>query len=502
MEHNSLRKNLTDHLSAGKVNFEEDVLESYGSSFSGLKIRPVCITYPEQEEDIKKILKFAAENKLQCFPLSRGKNFGYGTAQGTKEGQIIIDLSRMNKILEVNQELCYVKLQPGVSQKQLYDYLTSLQNNRLQLDVTGAGLHASIVGNILERGFGHTDYGDRFSRIINMKIMLADGSIIQTGFGGFGNANALNTFRYGIGPLIDGIFTQSNLGVIIEMTLELMPRQEKNLMFVFSTKKYDDIGKLVTAVRELKLNGVINSTVHIANKARAIGQSNLSMIGVWNMSGVITGPREVVLAKRDIIKKTFRKYLTNYNLYFMGAGILKKIGWINDKLMALPLYGTLRDAYDLQCGIPTDQPLKVLFNNPLANSETLSPAEYDLNFKWICSVCRADAYSVTEMLETIHNLFDENKYEFRVTLTAINARSFIMISNIVFEKNEEERKRASAFYKLCTSKLNEKGYFPYRSGSGSYDSMPEQDFNALQFLKKLKKAADPENILAPGKYNI
>jgi 4-cresol dehydrogenase (hydroxylating) len=315
-------------------------------------------------------------------------------------------------------------------------------------------------------------------------------------------ANKVDTFRYGIGPIIDGLFTQSNLGIVTELTMELMPRQEKNLMFVFSTKNYDDIGKLVTVIRELKLTGTINSAVHIANKARAIGQSNFSMIGVWNMSGIISGPREVVQAKRNLIKKVFRKHLNKYRLYFIGDQVIKKIGWINDKVVALPLYGTLRDAYDLQCGIPTDQPLKRLLNNPSANSETLTASDSDLNFKCICTDCRADAASVTEMLEIIHKLFDENKYEFRVTLTAINARSFIMISNIVYDRNETELKRANDFYRICVAKLNEKGYYPYRSGSGSYDSIPEQDQNTRIFLKKLKHATDPNNILAPGKYNI
>src|SRR6187455_2126418 len=148
----------------GHANFSDDagVLNAYGNSMSGTFVQPLAIVYPE----------------------ARGKNFGYGDAQGTAGGQLIVDLSRMNKILEVNEEQCYAVIEPGVSQVQMYRFLQE-KKSRLQLDVTGAGLDASICGNMLERGFGHTNYGDRFSRIINMVVITPAGQTIQTGFRGF-----------------------------------------------------------------------------------------------------------------------------------------------------------------------------------------------------------------------------------------------------------------------------------------------------------------------------
>ena len=95
---------------------------------------------------------------------------------------MIVDLSRMNRILEVNTELAYAVVEPGVTQGQFYQYL---QRNRIPLwmDVTGAPTDASLVGNILERGFGHSPYGDHFLSACGMEVVLADGRILRTGFG-------------------------------------------------------------------------------------------------------------------------------------------------------------------------------------------------------------------------------------------------------------------------------------------------------------------------------
>src|SRR2546429_7881245 len=87
------------------------------------------------------------------------QELGLCDAAATRENQVILDLQRMNRIIEVNPKLCYAVIEPGVTQGQLHRYL---QEHRpgLWMDSSGAGLEASIVGNVLDRGFGHTRYGD------------------------------------------------------------------------------------------------------------------------------------------------------------------------------------------------------------------------------------------------------------------------------------------------------------------------------------------------------
>ena len=128
----------------------------------------------------------------------------------------------MNRILEVNTTSCYAVLEAGVTQGQLWDHLQE-QNAGLWFDATAAGREASVVGNALDRGFGHTSYGDHFQSLCGMDVVLPDGRLLQTGFGAYPNARAHRHYRYGVGPFLDGLFVQSNLGIVTRIGLWLMP---------------------------------------------------------------------------------------------------------------------------------------------------------------------------------------------------------------------------------------------------------------------------------------
>lgn len=481
------------------VKNDEATLRSYGSSITGTFIQPACVVFPSDANAVIEVVKVAAEKKLTLYPISRGKNFGYGDAQGSAASQVIVDLSAMQRIT-LNEKLAYVTIEPGVSQQQLFSFLQQSES-KLQLDVTGAGLAASIAGNILERGFGHTDYGDRFAHLINLTAVLPNGSVIKTGFAQFENCNAQNVYRHGVGPALDGLFSQSALGIVTEMTIELLPKPEKMLMFVMSTKKEDDIGNIVEAIRLLKLNGIVNSAIHIANKSRAIGEKENRFAGAWNLSGSISGPRGLVNAKRKIVKSVFNQYIKSKKLWFLNEWLLNKLKWFNDiKLVAV--YEPLKDAFDLQQGIPTDNPLRILLNDDTLHSQNISASDYKTCFSWINAVCAADDKSVNQLLAIIKEKFSEEGYAFRVTFTAINARALIMIANISYNRDEESIQKGLAFCRECSALLIKNGFLPYRSGSGSYDKLPVQTRANAAFLSAIKSAIDPVNILSPGKYNL
>jgi 4-cresol dehydrogenase (hydroxylating) flavoprotein subunit len=500
MEKAEIESCLSSEFRNDQFSSDPSTIHSYSASINGLTCEPALIFYPESSEDVIKIVRIARDNRLTLFPISRGRNLGYGDAMGTQPGQVIVDLRRMNQILAADKMLSTVRIQPGVSQQELYQYI--IRNNLpFQPDVTGAGLDASVVGNILERGFGHTDYGDRFSRLIALTAILADGRVYKSGMSSY-ESDASHVYRYGLGPMLEGLFSQSNFGIITEITLEMMPVPERTEMFVLSTKNRNDLGAMVNAVRELKLLGIVYSAIHIANKSRAVGKKDNRFVGEWNLSGCLYGPSGVVAAKRKIVKRTFRKYLKKYSLWFVGKKLLQLIKFINEKIIKMEVYGPLRDVYHLQTGVPTDEPLKTLMNDATLDSAKLSVSKYDTCFGWINAVVSANGDSATKAVQLLSDSFKKAGYEFSVTLTSVNPRVLILISNVTYTRDPAEIKKAQTFLTQCNDLLNQNGFLPYRAGSGMYEKLPETDKVTEDILRKLKGIFDPDNILAPGRYNI
>ena len=502
MNYQEIKTKIIEVVGVDNYTDEKDILINYSSSVNGTVIKPEGIVYPTTTNEVVAIVKLANQSNSKLYPISRGKNWGYGCAQGTQENQIILELSKMNKILNIDQELCYMSLQPGVTQQQAYEYLEALPNANLQLDVTGAGSEASIVGNILEKGFGHTNYGLKYIRVINMTIVLPNEEIIHTGFKAYKDANAKNTYRYGIGPCIDGLFFQSNLGVVVEMTIELMPKPEKFCTVIGTAKNEDAITNLILALRKLSLNGVINSMVHIGNKARIIGNQKNDVVGAWSFSASISGHKKITKAKKYIVRKKLKKEVKGIKLWFITDFIIKWLEIFNKHVKPLSTFQTIKYLSDLQKGIPTNMPLKTLVNNDDIKLSDIKPHDFPVHFRWISAVCKAESTSINQLFDTLRTNFEQFNYEFRVTFTLINGRNLIAIANISYPKNTASVKKATKFYKHCVKELIKKGFYPYRSGSNMYEPLTGAEYSYSELLKKIKQTIDPNDIIAPLKYTI
>ena len=69
---------------------------------------------PASTEEVQAIVRLAREQRVPLWPISRGKNYGYGGAAPPFPDVVMLDLARMNRILEVNAEMGYALLEPGV----------------------------------------------------------------------------------------------------------------------------------------------------------------------------------------------------------------------------------------------------------------------------------------------------------------------------------------------------------------------------------------------------
>ncbi len=508
-------------------------LDRYALSTSAHSTRALAVVLPGSTQDVIAVVNIAARFKLPLYPISTGKNWGYGDACAVTDGQVIVELSRMNRILAVDATLAYAVIEPGVTQQQLSAYLHDKQY-RLWADCTGAGPDTSLVGNILERGFGHSPYGNRLQYVCGMQVVLASGELLQTGFGHYPSARATYVFPYGLGPLLDGLFTQSNFGIVTRIGIWLMPEVECIKHFICTVKQHADIAPVVDALRPLRLNGTLRGVVHIGNDLRLLsgrqvfprdqaGQhSRLPVplrrslgqqagIGAWTASGALYGSGAQVAAATALLRRALRGlacqtvFLTERKLAF-AAWLVRRLG---DSERGRQLAARLelgRALFNMNRGIPDGRFLGGAYwrrrgGLPPDFPHKADPARDRCGLLWVSPVLPLRGADLLELHALVEPFFVQHGFDLFLTFSMINERSLGGVITIAFDQEApEEVARARACYADVFGAVMAAGYIPYRVGLASMGALdPEQD-TFWATTARIKAALDPDGILAPGRY--
>lgn len=238
---------------------DEDELLSYNDHFAMKPPEahaPSGAVAPTTVEQVQRILAVAREHGIPVWTISTGRNLGYGGPAPRMPGSLVLDLKRMNRIIEVNEKHAYAVVEPGVSYLDLYRHLRRI-GSKLWIDCAAPGW-GGVVGNLLDRGVGYTPLGEHFLlQQCGMQVVLSDGTLVDTGMGGQAGQAAMNVYRYGNGPWVDGLFTQSNLGVVTRLGVQLMPEPPGYRAYMVSFPDEDAIEPLTEVVRPLKLAQLI-----------------------------------------------------------------------------------------------------------------------------------------------------------------------------------------------------------------------------------------------------
>ena len=193
---------------------------------------------PDGVEQVQKVVKIANTYKIPIYPISTGKNLGYGGSAPNLSGSLVLDLKRMNRILDVNPRNHSALVEPGVSYFDLYRYIQE-KGYKLWIDVPDPGW-GSPIGNSLDHGGGYLQpmYRNHFDSHCGMEVVLPNGELLRTGMGALPDAQTWQQYKFGFGPWIDGMFSQSNLGVVTKMGFWLMPEPDAYLTGTVTVPKY------------------------------------------------------------------------------------------------------------------------------------------------------------------------------------------------------------------------------------------------------------------------
>lgn len=484
--------------------------------------------WPADIDAVKQCLQIAAEHGVPVYPVSGGRNWGYGSATPT-QAAVVIDLSRLNQITDYDPILGTVSVQPGVTQQQLYDFLQQ-QGGNFWMDATGSSGTCSVLGNTLERGFGHSPYSDHAGQLVRMEVMLTDGRLIQTGLGHFRTAKAADSYAAGLGPGLSQLFLQSNFGIVTRITINLMPAPDYFQALYFSIDQQTGIANLIDALQPLRLKGVIQSALHVGNAYRVFssiqqypwsatgGVTPLSEgvlrdfgrqwgFGAWNGSGALYGTRQQVAEARRNIKSALKHKVTK--LRFMDDGALaltkrlqKPYHWLTG--INLPeMLKLIEPVHNMMKGKPTDRLIaSTYWRKKIPVPLDMDPDRDRCGLIWCAHVAPTRGHFAKEMTDIASKILYAHGFEPSMTLTLINARCLDNVISISYDRDVPgEDQRALACYAELTQGLMAAGYFPYRLGTHAMRLMQQYGGSEyLDLLRQLKHLFDPHQIISPGRY--
>ena len=260
-----LLERLQASLGVNNVVVDDDSLEVISRTCIPYRQLPAAAVHPATTEHVRAVILLAREFDIPIWPVSTGKNWGYGEKTASYPGGITMILDRMTRIWHVDEELGYAVVEPGVTYKQLNDHLKEKRSG-LWADAAGTTEHASVIGNALDKGRGLTPYADHFGALCGMDVVLADGSVLQTGGGPVDNNNSRHIYKWGLGPYLDGMFAQSNLGIVVKAGVWLMPAPESYDWAAFEyTRDLDQFPQFIDDLRRLVFKNAVRARPHIAN---------------------------------------------------------------------------------------------------------------------------------------------------------------------------------------------------------------------------------------------
>jgi 4-cresol dehydrogenase (hydroxylating) len=105
----------SDRFGAQLTRTDEATLRRYGENVSGLRREIVAVVYPESTADVQAVVRIANEVRVPLYPISTGRNWGLGSRLPVRDGAVVVDLSRMDRIHEVNETHGHAVIEPGVT---------------------------------------------------------------------------------------------------------------------------------------------------------------------------------------------------------------------------------------------------------------------------------------------------------------------------------------------------------------------------------------------------
>lgn len=460
-----------------------------------------AIVRPGSREELQGCLRIANRFKTPVYPVSAGKNWGYGSRVPATDGCVVIALDRLDRILDFDEQLAYITLEPGVTFAQANRFLRERRSD-LMLNSPGSTAEASVIGNAVERGIAGGLGGERAAQVCGLEVVLPTGECISTGFERFEKALAAKVFAHGVGPSLDGLFFQSNLGIVTRLTHWLTPLPKFYRYFSFAIKSAARFSELVDKLQPLKREGPVETNLGLYNDYKILtylrqfppprAQDEKLNLGdlpaeylaplkgyAWFGEGAITAPDdEIGAAKSRLLVRRLSGSVDQLMLKEQGA---------ENVLVGTSLATGLSSVYWRKNGLPPGD---------------MNPDRDRCGLLWLCPVAPFRGESLARCVSLIEETMSSFQFEPVVGVQCHSPRAAHVVASIVYDRDQPgQDSKALDCHDTLLKRLVREGFIPYRlttRGMGAASTWPDV---SASLMKSLKRLLDPSDILAPGRYD-
>jgi len=424
---------------------------AYDGTPTGYKGVPDVVVFPETSEDVSKVLSFANEEGVPVYP--RGAGSGLTGGATPLEGGIVISTEKMNRIIEIDEDNLAVLTEPGVI---TYDLQKEVEKRGLFYPPDPSSYkYSTIGGNIAENAGGPrcVKYGVTKDYVMQLEVVFADGTISKVG-----SKAVKSVAGYNLKDLIVG--SEGTLAFITKAYLKLIPSPEsvRTALAIFPK-----VEQAAQAVANMFKEKVIPTACEFLDKNSIVAVENYAKIGLP------TYAEGLLVVEVDGYEAVVDELINRVIKVCKEAG-----------------------AQEIRRASTKEEREKLWMAR-----RAVSPAIVQLKPKKINEDVVVPRSRIPELIKNVYKIAD--KYNLMVVNFGHAGDGNIHV-NFMYEPSEEE-KVEKAVREVFELTLSLEGSISGEHGIGwmKKEFLPLEVGKALEKMKAVKRALDPNNILNPGK---
>jgi len=462
---------------------------------------PSAAVAPDNVEQVQAIVRIANRYRIPLWTISTGRNLGYGGSAPVLSGSVVLDLKRMNRIIEVNDKIHFAVVEPGVSYFDLYNYIQE-RGLKVWIDPADPGW-GSPMGNALERGGGRTPMRDHWDAVCGLEVVLPNGEILRTGMGAMPNSETWHHYKYGFGPYVDGLFSQSNLGIVTRMGIWLMPEPEAYRDGRVMVAQHDDLIPFMETYAYLMNSDILRGTMLL--------ESPLLDYHVSQGGSFFEMPDGPSIAELDRLARDRNLPYWGAQFRFWGPRTLIDAEWefVKQKFGEIP-GATFEEGRVLDLPIEVDESdatLPVALGQPSLAVFGLLQGGGHLGFSPIIPMTGEAIFRAQRVFGELYAELDlPAANQFAALPWSYYRRALVLLFGLPTTRNVPGNQQTREIFERLVQVSAENGWGEYRTHIGFMDSVANMysynDHALRRFHETLKDAIDPNGILSPGKSGI